>query len=46
MNPEEIFKFLENICHDEKKTDKTAEVIEIDIEIVTTKRTVIDTILS
>ncbi len=50
MNIEQILKFLENIGSkyslEEQEKDKIREIIEIDIEIITTKRTVIDTILS
>ncbi len=50
MNIEQILNFFENIGNEysleEQEKDKITEIIEIDIEIVTTKRTVIDTILS
>ena len=50
MNIKQILNFLENIgseySTEEQEKDKITEIIEIDIEIVTTKRTVIDTILS
>ena len=50
MNIEQILNFLENIgseySTEEQEKNKIREIIEIDIEIVTTKRTVTDTILS